>query len=180
MGSLHWTNGGPIHQHSQMDADTNKALYRRWLTEIWTAGNYAMADEILAEDLRDHTPMRGQPAGRAGDLWAASTIRAAFPDMRFEIDALVADDEFVAGRWTMRATHTGRFEMMGIEPTGRPVVMGGQEIFRVRDGLLAEVWHCEDIGSMLEQLKLGPPPKLVMTLSSRLSARQYRKERRKR
>jgi predicted ester cyclase len=158
-----------------VSAEENKNLYRRWLDEIWTAGNYAVAPEILAEDLLDHTPMQGQPKGRAGDIWAATTIRTAFPDMRFEVVALVADDEFVSGRWTMRATHTGPFEMMGIEPTGRPVQMGGQEIFRVRDGRLAEVWHCEEVAGMLEQLKLGPPPRFVLKLSSRRSARQFRR-----
>jgi hypothetical protein len=27
--------------------------------------------------------------------------------------------------------------------------MSGQEIFRVRDGRFAEVWHLEDIGALL-------------------------------
>jgi len=102
-----------------MGAEANKALYRRWLDEIWTDGSISSAEEILAEDLLDHTPMRDQPSGRAGDLWAAQLIRTAFPDLRFEIEALVADDDFVSGRWTMRATHTGPITFMNIEPTRR-------------------------------------------------------------
>ncbi len=165
--------------HLTMGADANKALYRRWLDEIWMAGDVSGAGEILAEDLLDHTPMRGQPSGRAGDLWAAQLIRTAFPDLRFDVEALLADDEYVSGRWTMRGTHTGPITFMNIEATGRPVVMGGQEIFRIRDGRLAEVWHCEDVGAMLEQLRLGPPPALLLKLSSRRSARQYRREQRR-
>jgi len=129
--------------------------------------DYSVAEEILAEDLLDHTPMQGQPPGRAGDEWAARTIRTAFPDMHFELDVVFADDEHVTGRWTMTGTHTGPFGPMGIPATGRPVTMGGQEIFRVRDGRFSEVWHSEDVPGMLEQLRLGPPPTFVMKAAAR-------------
>jgi len=45
-----------------MTADQNVALYRRWLEEIWNNANYSVADEVLAEDLLDHTPMAGRRA----------------------------------------------------------------------------------------------------------------------
>ncbi|CAM3898452.1 hypothetical protein SMNI109538_19065 [Smaragdicoccus niigatensis] len=54
---------------SAMTAEENVALYRRWLDEIWTKGNYHVALEILAEDLIDHTPIKGQPTGWTGDIW---------------------------------------------------------------------------------------------------------------
>ena len=163
-----------------MSAEDNKTLYRRWLMEIWNDGNYDVAPELLAEDLLDHTPMGDdQPKGREGDLWAARMIRAAFPDMRFELVVVLADDEYVSGRWTMTATHTGEFVPMGVPPTGRPVTMGGQEIFRVRDGKLAEVWHVEEEGSMLTQLGLGPPPRPLIRMMAKRSAKRYQREQRK-
>jgi len=161
-----------------LTAEQNVALYRRWLFEIWNDAHYEAAEELIAEDHVDHTPMDGQPLGRAGEIWAAQAIRAAFPDMHFTIDVVFADNDYVTGRWTMTGTHTGTFELLGIPPTGRPVRMGGQEIFRVVDGKLAEVWHCEDVPSMLEQLKLGPPPKLILRATARRSARRYRREQR--
>ncbi len=148
-------SGADDHPEATMSAEQNITLYRRWLDEVWNNADYAAAEEFIADDLLDHTPMAGQPTGRAGDIWAARTIRTAFPDMHFEIDVVFADDEHVTGRWTMTGTHTGPFEPLGIPPTGWPVKMGGQEIFRIRDGKLAEVWHCEDVAAMLEQLKLG-------------------------
>jgi hypothetical protein len=53
-----------------MTAEQNIALYRWWLDEVWSKGDYAAAEEIIAENLLDHTPMAGQPTGRAGDVWA--------------------------------------------------------------------------------------------------------------
>jgi predicted ester cyclase len=44
----------------------------------------------------------------------------------------------------MTGTNTGTFDLFGLPPTGRPVTMTGQEIFRADGGRLAEVWHQED------------------------------------
>jgi hypothetical protein len=50
--------------------------------------------------------------------------------------------------------------------------MTGQEILRVRDGKLAEIWHQEDVPGMLRQPGLKPPPAIM-----RFAARRYRRER---
>ena len=71
-------------------------------------------------------------------------VRRAFPDLRFTADVVVSDGEFAAGRWTMTGTNTGTFDLFGLPPTGRPVTMTGQEIFRVRADKFAGVWHQED------------------------------------
>jgi steroid delta-isomerase-like uncharacterized protein len=153
-----------------------EAMYRRWLEEVWGRGNYAVAEELIAEDLLDHNRMEGQPAGRAGDLWVAQMVRTAFPDLRFTVDVVVPAGDLVAGRWTMTGTNTGPFTLFGLPPTGRRVTMTGQEIWRVRDGRFVEVWHQEDVPGMLAQLGLEPP-RPVMRLAARLSALRHRRGR---
>ena len=118
-----------------------ESLYRRWLTEVWGQGRTHAASELMAEDLIDHNPYPGQPAGLDGHDWAVAMVRRAFPDLRFTPDVVVADGDFVAGRWTMTGTNTGTFDLFGLPPTGRPVTMTGQEISRATRGKLAEVWH---------------------------------------
>jgi predicted ester cyclase len=103
-------------------------------------------------------------------------VRRAFPDLRFTDDVVMSDGECVVGRWTMTGTNTGTFDLFGLPPTGRPVTMTGQEIFRARDGKLAEIWHQEDVPGMLRQLGLEPPP-VIMRLAARRSARRYRRQR---
>jgi predicted ester cyclase len=158
-----------------MNPEEMKKMYRRWLLEEWGEGNYAVAEELVAEDLVDHNPLPGQPTGRAGEVWTAKMVRKAFPDARFEADVVVSDGEYVVGRWTMTGTNTGSFDLFDLPPTGRPVSMTGQEIFRVHNGMFVEVWHQEDVGGMLNQLGLEPPP-LMMRFAAKRSARKYRRQ----
>ena len=81
-----------------MDGDALKASYRRWLLELWGAGRYEVADELLHVDLVDHNRLEGQPDGRAVDVWAAEMVQRAFPDLRFVPDLVVADGKYVVGR----------------------------------------------------------------------------------
>lgn len=151
-------------------------MYKRWLFDVWGKGDDDAARELLHEDLVDHNRAPGQPPGREGDLWAARAVRTAFPDLGFALDVVFEDGDLVTGRWTMTGTHTGPLEILGLPPTGRPVTMSGQEIFRMRDGLFVEVWHLEDVGSLMRHLDLEPP-KLMLRMAARRSARRYRKGR---
>ena len=158
-----------------MDAPELESLYRRWLSQVWEDGRTDVASELMAEDLIDHNPYPGQPPGLAGHNWAVAMVRRAFPDLRFTADVVVCSGPFVAGRWTMTGTNTGVFDLFKLPPTGRPVTMTGQEIFRAHDGKLAEVWHQEDTPGMLRQLGLEPPATIIR-LAARRSARRYRRQ----
>ncbi|MGA2927962.1 MAG: ester cyclase [Solirubrobacteraceae bacterium] len=157
-----------------MDAEGLKAMYRRWLLEVWGAGRYEVDDELIDLDLVDHNRYEGQPDGRAGDVWAAQMVRRVFPDLRFVPNLVMSDGEYVVGRWTMTATNIGSIDLFGLPPTGRPVTITGQEVFRAEHDQFVEVWHQEDLPGMLAQLGLQPPP-ILMRLAARHSARRYRR-----
>jgi predicted ester cyclase len=159
-----------------MDAAQLESVYRRWLAEVWGQGRSDVAAELIADDVIDHNPYPGQPPGLEGHNWAVAMVRKAFPDLSFTADVVMSDGQFVAGRWTMTGTNTGTFDLFGLPPTGRPVTMTGQEIFRAEGGKLAESWHQEDVPGMLQQLGLEPPP-AIMRLAARRSARRYRRAR---
>jgi predicted ester cyclase len=159
-----------------MDTAELESMYRRWLSEVWGDGRTDVASELIADDVIDHNPYPGQPPGLQGHNWAVAMVRRAFPDLHFTANVVVCDGQFVAGRWTMTGTNTGTFDLFGLPPTGRPVSMTGQEIFRAENGKFAESWHQEDIPGMLRQLGLEPPP-AMMRLAARRSARRYRRHR---
>ena len=89
--------------------DDNKAIVGRWFTEFWgKTCNLAVVDELAAPDMllqySLHEPRRGRD-----DIKAFMTdFRAAFPDLNFWGAAdLIAEGDYVVGRWEGGGTHTG-------------------------------------------------------------------------
>jgi len=78
------------------------------------------------------------------------TLRAAFPDLRFE-----ATSWFEAGAryvilFRASGTHTGAFETAigTAQPTGKAVVAHGIEVFEIRDDRVVAVWEAWDWRSL--------------------------------
>jgi predicted ester cyclase len=127
----------------------NEAVVRRFMTELWSDGNLSVADEVVATD---HVHRVGEDELRGPDeiKGAVLGLRAAFPDLRFEIDDLVSDGDRVVLRWTATGTHEGTFA--DVAPTGRRVVWIGCDWFRLRSGQLTEAFVVADGGALYEQL----------------------------
>jgi steroid delta-isomerase-like uncharacterized protein len=126
----------------------NKELVRRFYDEVWGAGNLEVADEVFADDYVRHDLRPTAPApGPEGQKRIAADFRAAFPDLRFDVELLLADGDFVISRWTASGTHLGTWGEL--EPTGRRVSFSGVNIFRFEGGQVAEIWnHRDDLGLM--------------------------------
>jgi C-1 hydroxylase len=87
------------------------------------------------------------------DVYALmGSFMSAFPDLRFEVEDLVADGDLVAARMRARATHCGEF--MGLPPTGRQVSVLVMGQVRVAEGRIVEHWNVMDEVHLLQQLGL--------------------------
>ena len=126
----------------------NKALVRRFYEEAWDQGRLGVIDEVFADNYRRHDLRPTQPApGLEGMKRITADFRAAFPDLRFEVEIVIAEGEFVASRWTATGTHTGAWG--AVEPTGRHATFSGVNIFRFENGKVVEIWnHRDDLGLM--------------------------------
>src|SRR5436190_21758257 len=125
------------------DRDDATTVVRRWAA-LWSTGELAGAEGVFARDLYDHRrPPLHDVAGIEGEKRFIARVRAAFPDLRVEIEDMVAAGDRVAARVTHRGTHHGDF--FGIAPTGRPVTYEGTVIFRIADGRIAERWGTVDL-----------------------------------
>src|SRR5262245_45059148 len=87
----------------------NKVIVGRWFTEFWGKKcDLKVVDELAAPDMllqySLHEPRRGRE-----DIKAFMTgFREAFPDLNFWGTAdLIAEDDYVVGRWEGGGTHIG-------------------------------------------------------------------------
>jgi predicted ester cyclase len=75
---------------------------------------------------------------------------AAFPDLRLEVEAAVAEGDQVVVRWSARGTNSG--DGLGFRPTRRAVTFRGITWIKVRDGKLHEGWQSSNIPEVVRGL----------------------------
>ena len=118
-------------------AEANKALIRRLFEEGFHSGKLAVVDGIFHPNFVDRSTPE-QPPGTEGVKDYISMVRTGFPDISITIEDLVAEEERVVVRTTLRGTHLGEYE--GIAPTSKQVTRSMIQIFHVKDGKLLEEW----------------------------------------
>ena len=90
--------------------ERNKALTLRGFEEMFNKGDLSVVDELVAQRGEDHQEAPETDfATHLKDV--IKKMRAAFPDLRFEVHHMVAEGDMVAARSTMTGTHEGRFEI---------------------------------------------------------------------
>ncbi len=134
----------------------NKELARRIYEEVLNRRDVDRLDDLAVEDYVEHDPLPGQGTGLQGLKDRFTILIEAF-EPQFTIEDVVADGDKVVVRWTNSGTHVADFPGLGA-PTGRSFSIAGIDIYRVRDGQLAEHWHVIDLFGQLMQLGLLPEP----------------------
>jgi steroid delta-isomerase-like uncharacterized protein len=136
---------------AQSGIEQNKNTARRWSEELWGRGNLAAADEIIGKDYVRHDPGDPFPAQGPNDVKRiVSMLRSMLPDFHIEVEAIIAEGDFVVSRYTTTATDTVGY--MGLPPTGRAIKTQAIQIFRFADGKIVESWAARDDLGTLKQL----------------------------
>ncbi len=137
-----------------MSTERNKHLVRYTFEKLFNTGELALADELVSQDFLNHDAPPGVPPGPAGLRQMVTMLRTAFPDIQFTVEDLVAEGDTVGHRFTARGTHQG--ELLGIAPTGRPVLFTGMIITRFAGDQVVEDWDNIDMLGLLHQLGVIP------------------------
>ena len=139
----------------------NKEIVGRWFTEFWgNPWNPKVIDDLAAPDMLLQYSLHEPRRGRADVKDFMTGFRAAFPDLAFGGAAdLIAEGDYVVGRWIGGGTHTGpAFDdfLIGALPaaSGRKMRFTGTTVIRVKDGRIAEEVGLDDGVTALTQLGL--------------------------
>ncbi len=134
----------------------NKAVVRRLFDEVFTAGEVAAVEEIVAAEYVGYDPPNTPTAmhGVAAMKRVAERMAHAFTDRRYIVNELIAEGDLVAARVTLAATHTG--PLRGTAATGRSVEITGTVTYRLAGGKIVASWGNWDNLGLLRQLGLPP------------------------
>jgi steroid delta-isomerase-like uncharacterized protein len=132
-----------------MGRETNEAALGKFAEAVNT-GRFELFDEVVAPSSVDHDPAAGQVNGPQGYKALFKEMRTAFPDMKVDLETMVADDDSIAFAYTMTGTQKGT--LMRLPATGRKVKIRGMQISRFKDGKMVERWGSSDELGMLKQL----------------------------
>ena len=142
----------------------NKEIVGRWFTAFWgNPWDPAIIDELAAPNIllqySLHAPRRGRKDVKA----FMQGFREAFPDLSFSGAAdLIAEGDYVVGRWQGGGTHTGPAFgdfLAGSLPagSGKKMRFTGTTVLRVENGKIVEEIGLDDGVTALQQLGLMRP-----------------------
>ena len=140
-----------------MSTEQNKSIARN----IFAALNEHDLDEVVSNYTSDSlfygwAPM---PLDCAGYQETMSAILNAFPDAQFTFDDIIVEGDKMVVRHSLQGTHRAAFQ--GIPATGRKVVVNAMVIFRMENGLAAELWLNADFLGLMQQLGVIPVPEFA-------------------
>lgn len=141
-----------------MSVKGNKATVRR-LVEAHNRQDAAAAAACFAAGATNH----GRPAGPEGMERVYRSLYTAFPDYRWDLQVLLAEDEWISAQVLMMGTHRGTQALPvfggllhGERPAGKFVSILNIHVYRMMAGLIVEHSAVRDDLGMMQQLGLLP------------------------
>jgi steroid delta-isomerase-like uncharacterized protein len=127
------------------DNESNIAIAQRWFDAV-NSGDLAVIDEILADDVVDHSSLNlGHGAGAQGHKSLVDRLRASFPEWQSKVEDIVAKDDLVTIRHRGRGYYPGDMrDLMGPYAKDTPDIRKMDfEILstvRIENGKIVEHW----------------------------------------
>lgn len=137
-----------------MTSNANKSIMHRFVEFINTA-NEQLAEELISPNAIFYVPGQPEPMrGPAGYLAIIEMMRSGFPDIQWTLEDMVAEDEKVAARFTMRGTHKGAF--FGVPATGKSIEVTAMNFYRFTNRQIVEEYGQPDMLGLLQQIGAVP------------------------
>jgi steroid delta-isomerase-like uncharacterized protein len=114
------------------------------------AADQATIDELCHPGLVDHTPASDEEPTLAGFKQKVAGFKASFPDLKEDLQDIIASGDTVATRWVV--TGSQQQELMGIPASGQTIRVEGMNFYRLKDGRVTDIWTQFDGVALMQQL----------------------------
>jgi steroid delta-isomerase-like uncharacterized protein len=149
----------PVTQAQDVTEAHNRDSLLRIASDAFGQGNLSVLDEIFATDFTAHTPNGNHD--REGAIATITSFRGAMPDVTLTPELVIAEGDFVAGRFILEGTFSNPLATPDgpIAPTGQRVRYALNTIQRYNEaGQAEEEWIAWDNLNLLTQLGVLPRP----------------------
>jgi predicted ester cyclase len=130
---------------------SREQFVRRTFDEAWSQGDIAMIAEQIGDVVFHYGGQdrrtNGHELGKVIERW-----REGLPDLQFDIEDLVEDDDRIAVRARLRGTHLGPWR--DLPPTGRQMDIDVMMFFCWEGDRLTDIWEVDDAQTRDRQLGL--------------------------
>jgi steroid delta-isomerase-like uncharacterized protein len=140
----------------------NKSIVRRLYQEVWNERHLEVAKELISPSHAVQV-MDAADSGVGPEAYARNVVQfvRGFPDLKFTVLEMIAENDKVVAFWNISGTHKGEFR--GIAPTGKKISVDGITINQLADGKIMDSYVSLDMWNLMRQLgaipALAPPHK---------------------
>jgi steroid delta-isomerase-like uncharacterized protein len=134
----------------------NKSLVRRLYEEVWNMRNLEVARELISPS-HGVQVMDAADSGIGPEAYAriVTEFVRGFPDLKFTVLDIIAENDKVVALWNISGTHQGEFR--GIAATGKKMSVDGITISQLANGKIMDSYVSWDMWGMILQLGVVPP-----------------------
>ncbi len=133
----------------ELRAEENRRKARRLYEEAFSAGDFSVIDEVIAEGFFDHL---GRRRGPEGFKRSVASLRRTFPDLRVSVEEQSVEGDTVTTRCTLCGMDRGG--VLWYPPTEKRAAFAATYTDRFSGGMLIEHRGKLDTAGLLEQLGL--------------------------
>ena len=136
---------------SQSIPDNNKKTVTKIFLEVWNKKEFNELDKLLSDSVELHFGSGNFNLSPTDFINMIESWHEAFPDIRFKINHIIAEDDVVAINVNYVGTHSKKF--MNIEPLNNKINVSEMMFFKLKEGQIVEAWELYDELGMQKQMK---------------------------
>ena len=126
---------------------SNVEFVREYTRRVFNEHNPELASEFVTPDVKWHGGTLGSIEGSDNLVALLRSFIGALPDLNAQEQDVVADEDTVAVRFVVEATHEG--DLLGMAATGRRLRWDAVDVYRLKDGKISEEWAADDLTAIL-------------------------------